>query len=874
MKDFHDDFLAHYGTPRHSGRYPWGSGKNPERSKHWRQREKEAMANGETIKDRAEANGITVREYKALRAAMKNDQWNRDSQTAMALREKGMSMIAISERMGVPISTVQSYLDPSRQQRFKQIQSTSDALKRAVEEKGFIDVSAGVEHQLGVTRNKMDDTVNILKAEGYTVQTVKVPQLGTNKLTTMKILAPPGTTAKEVWENRFKVRTIDETSEDGGITFEKRPIKNISSKRIAIKYAEDGGTDMDGVIELRRGVKDLDLGQSRYAQVRIAVDGTHYLKGMAIYADDLPDGIDIRFNTNKHKDVSKMDVMKKQEPDPDNPFKASLKIGPEGRRGYLNVVREEGDWTEWSSTLASQFLSKQEVSLAKRQLGIALKEKQDEFDDIMNLTNPLVRKTFLESFADDCDSAAVHLKAAAMPRQSTNVILPLPSLKKNEIYAPNYQNGEEVVLVRYPHGGIFEIPRLIVNNNNKDGKRLFPNAKDAVGIHPEAAAQLSGADFDGDTVLVIPTKGFKIKTSPPFEGLKDFDPKEAFPSQPGMKSIGKKGGRQEHLEMGKVSNLITDMTLAGASEEELTRAVRHSMVVIDAAKHKLNYKLSEEVNGIAELKAKYQKGGASTLISAAKSPERVPYRADYYKIDPKTGKKIWIPKYDKYKKLNKQTGNWEEHTRTINSTKMYETEDAFTLSSGTKMENTYASYANSLKSLGNQARKAYAGIETPKENKSVKEKYASEISSLNEKLRIAEANAPKERRAQTIGNYLLRSMVDANPELKDNKDEYKKAKNKCLQRGRELAGAHKTRVVFSEAEVEAVNSGAISSEKLKKLLRNADQDKLKESFTPRVKTTMTPARIARAKQLLSKGYTAAQVAEALGVSVKTLNNNL
>ena len=50
----------------------------------------------------------------------------------------------------------------------------------------------------------------------------------------------------------------------------------------------------------RRGVADLDLGDSHYAQVRILVDGTHYLKGMAMYSDDMPDGADIVFNTNKH----------------------------------------------------------------------------------------------------------------------------------------------------------------------------------------------------------------------------------------------------------------------------------------------------------------------------------------------------------------------------------------------------------------------------------------------------------------------------------------------------------------------------------------------------------------------------------------------
>lgn len=28
----HSQFLIHYGTPRHSGRYPWGSGKDPYQS--------------------------------------------------------------------------------------------------------------------------------------------------------------------------------------------------------------------------------------------------------------------------------------------------------------------------------------------------------------------------------------------------------------------------------------------------------------------------------------------------------------------------------------------------------------------------------------------------------------------------------------------------------------------------------------------------------------------------------------------------------------------------------------------------------------------------------------------------------------------------
>ena len=55
---------------------------------------------------------------------------------------------------------------------------------------------------------------------------------------------------------------------------------------------------------------------------------------------------------------------------------------------------------------------------------------------------------------------------------------------------------------------------------------------------------------------------------------------------------------RKQQEMGKISNLITDMTIRGANSEELARAVRHSMVVIDSEKHELDFKQSEKDNGI------------------------------------------------------------------------------------------------------------------------------------------------------------------------------------------------------------------------------------------------------------------------------------
>ena len=196
----------------------------------------------------------------------------------------------------------------------------------------------------------------------------------------------------------------------------------------------------------------------------------------------------------------------------------------------------------------------------------------------MALTNPAVKKQLLKEFADGADSSAKHLKAAGLPRTRNQVILPINSLKDNEIYAPNYRNGETVVLVRHPHGGIFEIPELTVNNRNREANRVIKNAADAVGINSKVASRLSGADFDGDTVLVIPNNAKQVKTSAPLAGLKNFDPQSQYKIDRPNELTSK--GKQK--QMGAISNLITDMTIKGANSNEIARAVRHSMVVIDS----------------------------------------------------------------------------------------------------------------------------------------------------------------------------------------------------------------------------------------------------------------------------------------------------
>ena len=180
------------------------------------------------------------------------------------------------------------------------------------------------------------------------------------------------------------------------------------------------------------------------------------------------------------------------------------------------------------------------MKLIDQQLNLTMADRKAEFMDICSLTNKTVKRELLRSFAEDCDSAAVHLQAAALPRQKYQVILPIIDIKDNEVYAPNYKNGEKVALVRYPHGGTFEIPIVTVNNKNAEGKRVIGTAaKDAVGINAKVASRLSGADFDGDTVMVIPLgPKSNVKSTPPLKGLEGFDPTAEYgPDSPG--SAGK-----------------------------------------------------------------------------------------------------------------------------------------------------------------------------------------------------------------------------------------------------------------------------------------------------------------------------------------------
>ena len=927
-----ENYIMHYGRGHldggHSGRYKWGSGEDPyQHSGDFLSRVNELKEQGLSESEIAKTMGIMSKDGKSpsstrLRIQLqlaKEEQRAEKVAQARRLREAGHSLQAIAEKMGFDNdSSVRTLLDVDIEARKNQSKETADFLMKQVDEKGMIDVGKGIETELGISREKLETALYIAELNGYERFGAGVPQINNpGKQTNIQVLAPPGSQHKDIY-NYDEIHTInDYISYDGGDSFKPSFVfpESMDSKRLAIRYAEDGGIKKDGVMEIRPGVEDLDIG-GHYAQVRILVDGKKYLKGMAVYGDekDFPPGVDVIFNTNKDKSKSKLEVLKDAkidketgEVDRENPFGSLIKekggqnyyIGKDGKEhlSLINKRAEEGDWGEWADKLPSQFLAKQNLSMINKQLKITMDNKKAEYDEICSLTNPTVKKALLKSFSDDCDAAAVHLKAAALPRQKYQVLLPLTTIKDNEIYAPNYKDGEKVALVRYPHGGTFEIPILTVNNKNREGiKVISKNAKDAIGINNKVAERLSGADFDGDTAMVIPTAGngknmgVNITSTKSLKGLEGFDNKLEYGHDPHSEirdengkiiaytrgGIKFKAMNNTQQEMGKISNLITDMTIKGADKDELARAVRHSMVVIDAEKHGLDYKQSEKDNGIRELKVKYQgeidpKTGrlntpAGTLMSRAKGQTQVLKRKGSPKIDPNTGELIWKSVEETYTDKDGKI-----KVRMQNSTKMAETKDAMTLVSKDRnpKELAYANYANFNKDLANKARLTMINTGKVAVNASAKKTYAKEVESLDNKLREAELNAPKERTAQRIANSELKAKTQANPDM--TKAEKKKFGQRALSRAREQVGAKRTTIDIEPKEWEAIQAGAISESKLNRIINHTDTDKLKELATPITCKGLTNGQINRIKSLSKQGYTNAQIAEMLGKSATTIS---
>ena len=938
--------------------------------------------------------GFTVNDLKAKiaiadkreRMEMVNKVTELYSKTITDENPKG-NKSAVARALDINESSVRSYLNEARASNGNKYWQTADELKKAISNSdiGVIDVSKGTEISLGVTDNTKKVAIALLQEEGYVKSWVQIPQMGTHEKTTMMVLAAPpseGETYRDVMskiqKNKYDISSIDDYSPDGGAHFfvPEYP-SSISSKRIYIRTPDEGGKDKDGVIELRKGVTDLSLGKSLYAQVRIAVDDSHYMKGMAIYSDDIPDGYDVVYNSSKPNDWPMIgedknkEVLKRLKDDKDNPFGATIKAGgqsyyPDKNGNYIfdgdgykkakasdkgeryslspiNKINEEGDWDTWSRNLSSQFLSKQPLKLINQQIDLTIKSKQVELDEINSLTNPVIKKKLLNDFADQCDKQAADLTVKGFKNQAFQVILPITGLKENEIYAQNYKNGDTVALIRYPHSGIFEIPILTVNNKNKEAKDILGQAKDAVGINPKTAQQLSGADFDGDTAMVIPMKSnnIKISSKPYPKELIDWDFHDIY-RLPDDAPTPKKS--YMYQKMGETTNLIMDMTLAGAPMDQVIKVVKHSMVVIDANKHRLDWKQSEKDNDIIALKHEWQgtasngqPKGASTIITKAKSEAHPNKRREitrvsdmtpeeqkifesgrkvYRSIDSELAKKIKTSSPEEYRKLvSEKLGISESNVKNyigdqvrIKDPKKMTPEEVKIFESGRKVyrqvtpkprqekvpkmylvddamelvrnpddskEVAYAGYANALRDMANTARREYRAIKPTKVDPIAKEAYKTEVQELLSSLRVAKANAPKERKAQRLANKVVNEKIKSNPSLEDDNEHLTREKGRALVAARAAVGAHKDPIYITDKQWQAIQSNALSNNTVFEILMNSDTDRFRDLATPHNKTSLTESQIAFAKAMMQTGmYTNQEIAEKFGISTSTLYENL
>ena len=876
--------LLHYGVKRRSGRYPWGSGEDPYQHEAF-----SFLAKVDEYRSKGLSNTEIAREMGITRKQLENEimlsnKAIKESRTkqAQSMKADGKTNTEIAERLGISEGSVRNYLNPKNSVREQQMDNLVNVLKDQVKNKEYLDVGKGTEYQLsiqqqmGISKNKLDAAISQLEKEGYHVHNVYVRDLyDQNKYTTVRVLTKE-TDPKKVYENLDKVRAVTDWTGDGGISWNniKEPL-SVDWDRVYIRYGDKGGADKDGTIELRRGVSDLDMGSARYAQARIKVGDTHYLKGMAFYSDDIPKGKDIIFNTNKKSGTPKEDVLKALKNDPDNPFGATISrqiVDPKTKKvkSAVNIVNQEGDWAEWNNTLSSQFLSKQPLKLVKDRLDATYDSIKQDYDSISTVKNPVVKKFLLQKFEDSCDTNARMLKAKGISGEMAEVILPSTTIKPTEVYAPNYENGTKVVLVRYPHAGVFELPELKVNNKNKEAEKMIGNAIDGIVIHPSVASKLSGADFDGDTVYVLPNnkKGMKITTAPSLPGLKDFDPNVYHVDGP--KTIS---SSMKQKQMGIVSNLITDMTIKGAPTNDIVRAVRHSMVVIDSEKHNLDWKQSKIDNGIEALHKRYQgkaTGGASTLISKAKQ---------YEYVDSKTGEVL------KSKSVKEVSKNGRKYTRTgyFNSNgveirnpkkvyKMDSIDDARKLSSGSAVEGQYANYINKVKALKSTAAKESVSLKLPAKDKEASKKYAVEVKSLEQKLYKCLANSPLERQVQiqSVSQYYQKRTPGMD------KDAHSKLARQVTAGARARVGtkSENHQITLSNKEWEAIQNNALSPTKLMQVLRYVDMDQLRSLATPQINESIPSAKIARARSMLNSGSTWKEVSQVLGIPISTIRYNM
>ena len=95
-----------------------------------------------------------------------------------------------------------------------------------------------------------------------------------------------------------------------------------------------------GIIEVRPGTKGIDLGEQRYGMAYIRVlDEFHYLKGMCVYSNNLPENYDVIRYCFDPRDC--LYALKDEREDKDIPKKLN--------KGIMTKIKSPSydEWMEW-----------------------------------------------------------------------------------------------------------------------------------------------------------------------------------------------------------------------------------------------------------------------------------------------------------------------------------------------------------------------------------------------------------------------------------------------------------------------------------------------------------------------------------------------
>ena len=133
-----EEFLEHYGMPRRSGRYPYGSGKDPyQHEPDFLSRVEKLKAKGweETSENIKKEFGLNSHQYRIEKSICIDERKALDIARAKSLKADGLNTSEIGRRMGVNESTVRGWFDQEKKAKYNLSKATAEFLKEQVDQK-------------------------------------------------------------------------------------------------------------------------------------------------------------------------------------------------------------------------------------------------------------------------------------------------------------------------------------------------------------------------------------------------------------------------------------------------------------------------------------------------------------------------------------------------------------------------------------------------------------------------------------------------------------------------------------------------------------------------------------------------------------------